>query len=122
MGDGAGAPVTRDRAAWLLSLRRANELQEDELDPTYDDEWGEISDTHRRFIERFVSSLPAGGRILDAACGTGKYFGIAIGSGRLVVGVDSRGRTWRRRGTSTLRQSSSSTTSRTCPSETSSTA
>ena len=88
MGDGAGAPVTRDRAAWLLSLRRANELQEDELDPTYDDEWGEISETHRRFVERFVSVLPAGGRVLDAACGTGKYFGIVLGSGRLVVGVD----------------------------------
>lgn len=35
-----------------------------------------------------MSALPAGGRVLDAACGTGKYFGIVLGSGRLVVGVD----------------------------------
>jgi SAM-dependent methyltransferase len=88
MGDEVRAPVASNREAWLLTLRRANEVQEDQLDPTYDDEWGEISDTHRRFIERFLSALPAGGRVLDAACGTGKYFGIVLGSGRLVVGVD----------------------------------
>ena len=88
MNDGAGPPGVPDREAWLLSLRRRNELQEDELDPTFDEEWGEIDDGHRTFVEGFVSRLPAGGRVLDAACGTGKYFGIVLGSGRSVVGAD----------------------------------
>lgn len=43
--------MAADRERWLLSLRRTNEVQEDELDPTFDEEWGEISETHRRYVE-----------------------------------------------------------------------
>lgn len=77
-----------DRAAWLRRLRRENAEQEDALSAVYDERWGEIEDTHRAFIERFLSSLPAGGRVLDAACGTGKYFGMVLDSGRSLLGVD----------------------------------
>jgi SAM-dependent methyltransferase len=77
-----------DRASWLLQLRRENEAQEQALADDFDERWGEIDDTHRRFVERFCSLLPPGGWVLDAACGTGKYFGIVSGSGRSVVGVD----------------------------------
>jgi SAM-dependent methyltransferase len=91
MSDGSGASDALDRASWLVSLRRANELQEDELDPTFDEEWGEIDDTHRAFVERFVSRLPAHGRVLDAACGTGRFFGIVLERGRRVLGVDQSG-------------------------------
>lgn len=54
----------------------------------YDERWGAIEETHRSFVERFLASLPAGGSVLDAACGTGKYFGTVLGSGRSVLGVD----------------------------------
>ncbi|MGH2653403.1 MAG: class I SAM-dependent methyltransferase [Actinomycetota bacterium] len=77
-----------DRAAWLRRLRRENAEQEDALSAVYDERWGEIEDTHRRFIERFLSSLPAGARVLDAACGTGKYFGMVLESGRSLLAVD----------------------------------
>jgi SAM-dependent methyltransferase len=77
-----------DRAAWLRRLRRENAKQEDALSAVYDERWGEIEDTHRGFVERFLSSLPAGGRVLDAACGTGKYFGMVLDSGRSLLGVD----------------------------------
>ncbi len=83
--------MAADRERWLLSLRRTNEVQEDELDPTFDEEWGEISETHRRYVESFLSSLPPGGTVLDAACGTGKYFGMVLASGRTVVGADQSG-------------------------------
>lgn len=88
--DGAGG-TQLDRLSWLRRLRRANEVQEDELDPTFDAEYGEISDSHRRFVASFLATLPPGGAVLDAACGTGKYFGMVLESGRTVVGVDQSG-------------------------------
>jgi SAM-dependent methyltransferase len=62
--------------------------QEDALSAEYDELWGKIEDTHRLFVERFLSRLPAGGKVLDAACGTGKYFGMVLETGRSVLGVD----------------------------------
>lgn len=80
-----------DRAAWLRRLREVNEEQESALASIYDDEWGEIGDTHWAFVERFCSKLPPDGRVLDAACGTGKYFGVVLESGRSLLGVDHAG-------------------------------
>jgi len=65
-----------------------NEEQESALASTYDEHWGEIDDMHRAFVERFCSMLPPGGRVLDAACGTGKYVGMVLGAGCSVLGVD----------------------------------
>jgi SAM-dependent methyltransferase len=92
MGDGADLdPTPLDRRSWLTSLRRTNEKQEDELDPTFDEDYGEITDLHRRFVDSFLASLPSEGAVLDAACGTGKYFGMVRTAGRTVVGVDQSG-------------------------------
>jgi SAM-dependent methyltransferase len=77
-----------DRAAWLRRLRRENERQEDALSPVFDQRWGEIGDFHRAFVERFLCMLPSEGRVLDAACGTGKYFGMVLATGRSLLGVD----------------------------------
>jgi SAM-dependent methyltransferase len=77
-----------DRAAWLRRLRYENEEQESALAPEYDEHWGRIGDTHRAFVERFCAELPPDGRVLDAACGTGKYFGKVLESGRSLVGSD----------------------------------
>jgi SAM-dependent methyltransferase len=80
-----GAP---DRATWLRQLTRENEQQESVLAPEYDERWGRIDRTHRACVERFCSGLPAEGRVLDAACGTGKYFGLVLENGRSVIGTD----------------------------------
>jgi SAM-dependent methyltransferase len=80
-----------DRGAWILNLRRVNEREEDALAHVFDERWGEIEDTHRAFVERFLSLLPRDGRVLDAACGTGKYFGMVLASGRSLLGVDHAG-------------------------------
>jgi ubiquinone/menaquinone biosynthesis C-methylase UbiE len=77
--------------AWIGELRRKNERQEDELSPVFDEKWGEIGHLHRVFVERFLSRLPPGGRVLDAACGTGKYFEMVLESGRSLLGVDHSG-------------------------------
>jgi SAM-dependent methyltransferase len=65
--------------------------QESALASVYDEYWGEIEDTHRAFVQRFCSMLPSDGRVLDAACGTGKYVGMVLESGCSVLGVDHTG-------------------------------
>lgn len=78
-----------DRRAWLDERRRKIEQRYDRLySPTYDEDDGPIPPTHRRFIEQLIESTPSGGRILDAPCGTGRYFAMVLGAGRSVVGVD----------------------------------
>jgi 2-polyprenyl-3-methyl-5-hydroxy-6-metoxy-1,4-benzoquinol methylase len=77
--------------ACLRNLRRVNEQQEDTLAPVFDVRWGAIEDTHRVFVERFLSKVPPHGRVLDAACGTGKYFPIVLTSGRSLLGMDRSG-------------------------------
>ncbi len=79
-----------DRARWILDLcRRQAELQDAFVAGNdYDALWGEVEDAHRTFVERFLAMLPPGGRVLDAACGTGKYFPMVLARGRSVLGVD----------------------------------
>lgn len=93
MGDSETTPAApaAERGVWLRNLRRVNEQQEDVLAPDYDAQWGEIEDTHRAFVERFLSMLSPDGRVLDAACGTGKYFPMVLASGRSLLGVDQSG-------------------------------
>jgi cyclopropane fatty-acyl-phospholipid synthase-like methyltransferase len=89
VSDSETPPV--DREAWLRNLRRVNERQEDALALDYDAQWGEIETAHRTSVEWFLSMLPPGGRVLDAACGTGKYFPMVLTSGRSLLGVDHSG-------------------------------
>ncbi len=78
-----------DRSEWLKEKRRLNEAQEDTIyAPIYDDHWGTISPTHHQFFQRFLSLCSPQGRILDAPCGTGKYWPLILASGRRVFGID----------------------------------
>jgi SAM-dependent methyltransferase len=90
-GSGAGAAPSAERRAWLRDLRWADERQEDALAGDFDAQWGEIEPTHQAFVERFLSRLPSDGRVLDAACGTGKYFPMVLASTRRLLGVDHAG-------------------------------
>jgi ubiquinone/menaquinone biosynthesis C-methylase UbiE len=78
-----------DRATWLREQRLKAEADYDtRYSPTYDADAEPMTSVHRRFVRRVVRASPVGGTVLDAACGTGKYFGIVLGAGRKVVGVD----------------------------------
>jgi SAM-dependent methyltransferase len=85
MSESSGEP---ERMVWIRQVRSAMEVQEDGLSSEYDALWGEIEELHREFVEAFLSRLPPGGRVLDAACGTGKYFGMVLATGRSVLGAD----------------------------------
>lgn len=78
-----------DRATWLKEKRRRAEVRMNTLfAPNYDEHWGHISATHRAMLARFLTLCPASCTILDAACGTGKYWSIVLESGRGVTGID----------------------------------
>jgi SAM-dependent methyltransferase len=63
----------------------------------YDDEAPEYQDDlypaplHPEFVHRLVSTCPPGGIVLDAPCGTGRYFGVVTDAGRRVAGIDQSG-------------------------------
>ena len=78
-----------DRKEWLAERRAAVQAQYDEEAPSYDDEEAAYPvPLHATFVGRLLATCPPGGRILDAPCGTGKYFAQVAASGRRVVGVD----------------------------------
>jgi SAM-dependent methyltransferase len=78
-----------DRSAWLKEQRRVKEEQDDSIyAPIYDEHWGEIGDTHRDCLTRFLDLCPPSAHILDAPCGTGKYWPLILSSGRTVHGID----------------------------------
>jgi SAM-dependent methyltransferase len=90
-GSETGAAPPAERTAWLRELRRVDERQEDDLAGDFDAHWGEIEPMHHAFVGRFLSRLPSDGRVLDAACGTGKYFPVVLSGGRRLLGVDHAG-------------------------------
>jgi SAM-dependent methyltransferase len=80
---------TVDRRAWLRERRQTAEERHDAIHAfTYDEQYGEIGPEHRRFVTDLLERVRPGGTVLDAACGTGKYFGMVLDAGRRVVGTD----------------------------------
>ena len=79
-----------DRSAWLREKRRLTEERMDTLmAPLYDEKWGNYSNvTHQLFIQQFLILVPQHSTILDAACGTGKYWPMLLEKGHTVVGID----------------------------------
>ncbi len=77
------------RRAFLEARRRVSRERYDTLHaPTYDREWGAISPSHDASVRRLLELTRPRGTVLDAPCGTGKYWPLVLGSGRTVVGID----------------------------------
>jgi SAM-dependent methyltransferase len=77
---------------------------------------------HHTFVGWFLSRLPSDGRVVDAACGTGKYFPMVLASGRRLVGVDHAGALLANAAAKFPQVPPPSMTSRSCPTRASSTA
>jgi SAM-dependent methyltransferase len=89
-----------DRAGWIAERRRINEARMDSLfAPDYDERWGQINPAHRAMIMKLLDTCPPGPRILDAACGTGKYWPLLLDHGARITGVDQSGGMLRRAST-----------------------
>src|SRR5258707_10342787 len=78
-----------ERSIWLKEKRRVSKVRYDTLHASsYDQNWGLIATSNQSFLHRFLALCPPGCTILDAACGTGKYWPLILESGRSVVGID----------------------------------
>src|SRR5919205_1119937 len=76
-----------DRASWLADRRAAVIAAYDAGAPTYDaHEYP--SDAQREWFARLLRRLPPDSLVLDAPCGTGKYFPMVAAAGHRVAGVD----------------------------------
>lgn len=76
-----------DRRAWLEERRRTTEAVYDAEGPTYDAH-PYPTPLHGGFVRRVAETCPPGGVVLDAACGTGRWFEGVVATGRRVVGFD----------------------------------
>jgi SAM-dependent methyltransferase len=76
-----------DRQAWLAERRGAVEADYDVEAATFDAE-AYPRGSHETFVRRLLETCPADAQILDAPCGTGRYFALVRESGRRVVGAD----------------------------------
>jgi cyclopropane fatty-acyl-phospholipid synthase-like methyltransferase len=76
-----------DRRAWIDERREAVRAEYDAEAATYDENPYPAA-VQEEWIRRLLATCPEGGTVLDAPCGTGRYFSVVVGSGRRVVGVD----------------------------------
>jgi SAM-dependent methyltransferase len=78
-----------DRRAFVAERRAASTRRFDTIhSPRYDEDWGAISPSHAAFVARLAGLVRQGGAVLDAACGTGKYWPALLAAGLQVTGVD----------------------------------
>ena len=76
-----------ERQKWLAERRAALAAAYDAEAAAYDDErhpW----DMQREWVARVLGLIPPGGTVLDAPCGTGKYFAMLAAAGHRVAGAD----------------------------------
>jgi SAM-dependent methyltransferase len=76
-----------DRREWLAGRRAAVIAAYDAEAPVYD-KHEYPSDVQREWVARVLRLIPPDGTVLDAPCGTGKYFPQVAAAGHRVTGVD----------------------------------
>jgi SAM-dependent methyltransferase len=76
-----------DRYAWLAERRAATIAVYDAEADEYEAHSYPVA-LQWEMVARLVETIPPGGVILDAPCGTGKYFTAVAAAGRRVVGID----------------------------------
>ena len=78
-----------ERTEWLKHMRNMAEALYDHFAPKYWVDMGlRIDETHREYLQKFLSRVAPHGALLSAACGAGKYDGMLLDAGHSVVGTD----------------------------------
>lgn len=78
-----------DRLEWIKEKRKMAEERYDTIfSIDYDNKWGYIEEKHKEYLICFLSLISEGFSILDAGCGTGKYWPIITSKGYNVLGID----------------------------------
>jgi SAM-dependent methyltransferase len=79
--------MTMTRSDWLAERRAAVEAAYDDAAETFDAHPYPAT-TQESFVARLLEACPPGGLVLDAPCGTGRYFPQVAAAGRRVVGIE----------------------------------
>jgi cyclopropane fatty-acyl-phospholipid synthase-like methyltransferase len=79
--------VTQERRQWIDERRASVVAAYDEEAATYD-RHPYPNRPQLRWVERLLTLCPEHGIVLDAPCGTGRYFPVVAAAGRQVVGID----------------------------------
>lgn len=78
-----------ERDEWLKQMREKTEVLYDHFSPLYWEKFGRcISETHVRYLLKFLGRLAPQSRLLSAGCGAGLYDGILLEAGHTVMGID----------------------------------
>jgi cyclopropane fatty-acyl-phospholipid synthase-like methyltransferase len=76
-----------DRQAWLAQRRAAVVAVYNAEAATYDDNLYP-ADMQQEWVTRVLRLTPRGSAVLDAPCGTGRYFSLVASAGMRITGVD----------------------------------
>jgi len=76
-----------DRQVWLTERRAAVVAVYNAEARTYDDNLYP-ADMQQEWVTRMLRVIPPGSAVLDAPCGTGRYFPLIAGAGMRVTGID----------------------------------
>lgn len=77
------------RVDWLKEKRLLAEERYDKIfSLKYDEKWGYINLKHKENLNYIINLLPKNSKILDAACGTGKYWGLVSFKDFIITGID----------------------------------
>ena len=76
-----------DRQTWLAERQAAVVADYDGDAENYDD-LDYPADMQHQWVGKVLKMMPSRGTVLDAPCGTGRYFTLITGSGMRVAGVD----------------------------------
>lgn len=76
-----------DRQTWLAERQAAVVADYDDDAANYDTV-DYLAEMQHEWVGRVLKMIPAGGTVLDAPCGTGRYFPLITGAGMRVAGVD----------------------------------
>jgi cyclopropane fatty-acyl-phospholipid synthase-like methyltransferase len=78
-----------ERDEWLKQMREKTEALYNHISPLYWEKYGIwVSETHVRYLLKFLGRLAPPSRLLSAGCGAGLYDGMLLEAGHSVVGID----------------------------------
>lgn len=78
-----------DRAVWLKQMRVNAEALYDLIAPLYWVSYGLYENyTHLEFLRSFLQKIKPQGKILSAGCGAGRYDGLLLEAGFIILGID----------------------------------
>lgn len=77
------------REDWLKQMRGRTEALYDRYSPLYGEKYGVwVSETHVRYLLKFLRQIAPHSHLLSAGCGAGLYDGMLQEAGHSVVGID----------------------------------